>query len=264
MLTYEEASERLQGRNRDRRKLENNTYLERRPQFDDAGEPLEDAFAVRLHATDVVTIYSDGSYVLSSGGWQTVTTKDRMNGYAPVRVSSVNREWFARHWSRGDTWEDRKPEYPFFDGIRFDAAGNVLNAPDWVELEREKKARQDLRKQIRKFAKSTIEKVAAGMAYPDAGDCFFCSMATQTGETLGDSSGNHDHLLSHVEEDYAPASLVARAVREYAGDDSRASLWLGWDGERFAQGFWVSDHVERAIKKYMAARLIAPGEGNGR
>lgn len=37
-----------------------------------------DAIAIRLHATDVVTFYADGSALLNTGGWETVTTGQRM------------------------------------------------------------------------------------------------------------------------------------------------------------------------------------------
>jgi hypothetical protein len=82
-MNYAQAEKLLSGR--DRRKLENNTYLERRG--------LD--FAVRLHSTDVVTIHPDGTYTLRTGGWKTVTTKDRINRYSPVRISQVKFEWFV-------------------------------------------------------------------------------------------------------------------------------------------------------------------------
>lgn len=42
------------------------------------------AFALRYHWTDVVTAYQDGRVVLTSGGWRTSTTKERINRYLPV------------------------------------------------------------------------------------------------------------------------------------------------------------------------------------
>ena len=44
------------------------------------------AFAVRYHNTDVVIIRPDGQYRLNSGGWKTVTTKNRMNMVLPRSV----------------------------------------------------------------------------------------------------------------------------------------------------------------------------------
>lgn len=45
--------------------------------------------AVRLHNTDVVTYHPDGTATIYTGGWLTVTTKDRINAYAPVGAYST-------------------------------------------------------------------------------------------------------------------------------------------------------------------------------
>lgn len=66
------------------RKVQNNTYLEGRINGD---------IAVRLHYTHVVRYRSNGEIILDSGGWQTVTTKARMNTWAPVRVMQRNYVW---------------------------------------------------------------------------------------------------------------------------------------------------------------------------
>jgi hypothetical protein len=83
-MTYANACDKLNGR--DSRKVGNNTYLER---------INSQTVAVRLHSTHVVTFYADGSYTLNSGGWRTVTTKSRINDYAPVRVTQRSGEWFV-------------------------------------------------------------------------------------------------------------------------------------------------------------------------
>jgi hypothetical protein len=76
-MDYQSASEQLTGRCKERRKLGNNTYLVRRS---------ETAIAVLLHSTDIVTFHSNGDIDIYTGGWNTVTTKDRINGYSPVCV----------------------------------------------------------------------------------------------------------------------------------------------------------------------------------
>lgn len=53
-------------------KIGNNTYL---GTVD--GEPR--VIAITLHQTKIVKFYPDGSIVLNNGGWETVTTKDRLN-----------------------------------------------------------------------------------------------------------------------------------------------------------------------------------------
>ena len=65
-------------------KLGHNTYLDRL---------THDSIGVLLHQTYVVVFNRDGSIKLNSGGWQTVTTKDRMNRFSPVSVGAVNWVW---------------------------------------------------------------------------------------------------------------------------------------------------------------------------
>ena len=66
--TFTEARERLAGR--DSRTIANNTRL-----VDLGGEGI----GLRLHSTYVVTFRPNGSLILNTGGWQTATTKDRVN-----------------------------------------------------------------------------------------------------------------------------------------------------------------------------------------
>lgn len=66
-------------------KLENNTYLSQNK----TGE-----FEVILHKTAILTLYPNGAYRLNTGGWQTVTTKARLNEYGPVRINQRQNKWF--------------------------------------------------------------------------------------------------------------------------------------------------------------------------
>ena len=74
MSTYFELDKQLQGRCKESRKLQNNTYAKRR---------CSGQIAIRLHATDILTFHSDGQIEVSTGGWDTVTTRSRMNDYLP-------------------------------------------------------------------------------------------------------------------------------------------------------------------------------------
>jgi len=124
--SYKEAAAILNGR--DRRKLANNTWLERRN-----GEHI----AVRLHQTDVVTYRVDGTTVLDSGGWRTVTTKDRINRFGPqgARVWSDRGEWRIERttttpWLRaGESQTDRGDRSAAFaDGVVIGPRGGVRSA----------------------------------------------------------------------------------------------------------------------------------------
>ena len=64
-----------------------------------------DDYAVRLHYTNVVTIHPNGTYTLRSGGWQTVTTKRRINQFSPVGIYQKDFVWYMPDGSE------------FFDGI---------------------------------------------------------------------------------------------------------------------------------------------------
>jgi len=155
MLFTEAEAMMARSRSGHRRLQGRNTYLESRG---------PDAFAVRLHATDVVTIHRDGTYTLRTNGWFTVTTKDRINGWSPARVYSEDGTWCVWHKSDPKTPPAVKPcrackgtgirhteacepyscrncggtgqrDYGskpmpviFSDGIRVDATGKVLDA----------------------------------------------------------------------------------------------------------------------------------------
>ena len=102
-MNYAQADSQLTGRNRESRKLANNTYLLRRG----------DDIVIRLHHTNIITFLHNGEVVLNTGGWQTVTTKDRMNRFGGVRIYQKNWDWFIRRDS------DIHGEYqPYTDGMR--------------------------------------------------------------------------------------------------------------------------------------------------
>ena len=99
-MTHSEAVSMVRGkRNASRRKVGNNTYA----------EILHDnSVGIMLHSTYVVKIHPDNTYTLQTGGWQTLTTKDRINQYSPVRVYQRNYEWFVTLNGK---------EYPFMEGM---------------------------------------------------------------------------------------------------------------------------------------------------
>jgi len=92
-MNYAEAATLLTGRCKDRRKLQNNTYLERHLErcF---SEGTEYSFTIRLHNTDILRFFADGRVELNTGGWNTVTTRDRLSSYLP-------RPWHV--WSERGT-----------------------------------------------------------------------------------------------------------------------------------------------------------------
>jgi len=108
-MTYKKADSLLQGRCKKSRKLTNNTYLER------DGKDI----CVRLHRTNILRFKPDGRIIVVTGGWETVTTKDRINRYLPgnYRISQHSHVWYWHEgWKRG---------FPFKDGDEIAANGEL-------------------------------------------------------------------------------------------------------------------------------------------
>jgi hypothetical protein len=128
-MNYEAANALLSGRNKGSRKLENNTYLIRVD---------KNTIAVQLHHTNVVTFHKDGRIILRTGGWQTVTTKDRLNNYSPVRVFQRDYEWFVA-FPKADGGYDWK------NAIEFESGMDVRHNP--VAVNRLRQTMKDMAEQ---------------------------------------------------------------------------------------------------------------------
>ncbi|KKK93888.1 hypothetical protein LCGC14_2688360, partial [marine sediment metagenome] len=179
--TFKAADALLTGRCQDGRNIANNTRLERR----------SGSIALRYHATDVVTYHLDGSLTLDSGGWRTTTTKERINWALP-RGLHLRRDkgvWFV-----GSSWFDNG--IPFADGMRIGPRGGITGA----KTDTPSKDRA-IKRRVQAFAQLCAD--ALPLPKPSNGDCWFCYMVTENGQTLGDRSHEADHLDSHMEESYA-------------------------------------------------------------
>jgi hypothetical protein len=224
-MNYQSALEKLAGR--DRRKVGNNTYLEKL----DGG-----AVAVRLHQTNVVTFKPDGATVLNSGGWRTVTTKDRINTYSPVGVWQKKRVWYMTDGAE------------FFDGItiRPDGTHDGKVADDRAT---------DRQKKIKKFAADYTRAFDDGRVdAPSAGDCFYCVMReVDTKKPLGEVTHNTEHLDSHIEESYFVPSLLARALEVFPQSIAcNAYIWGKWQGKEADCFADVGrEQTEKALKRYL-------------
>lgn len=94
-MNYNEALSMVHGKtNRKSRKIGNNTYAE---------IEYDNSVSIRLHGTAVVRFYPNGLVKLNSGGWQTSTTKDRINKYSPVKVYQKKHVWYLED---GTEFED--------------------------------------------------------------------------------------------------------------------------------------------------------------
>jgi hypothetical protein len=85
-VNYQDAAAKLTGRCKESRKLANNTYLKRR---------YHGGIAVQLHSTDILMFHDDGRTEVNTGGWDTVTTRGRINCF-------LNKPWHV-YGERGAT-----------------------------------------------------------------------------------------------------------------------------------------------------------------
>lgn len=189
---------------------------------------------IRLHDTDILVFLPDGSYSVDTGGWRTVTTKDRINKFSRYRV-----------WSDRGTWKTTDAtgnEYVFFDGIRYTPEGKVQNS---AGSGKEEKRIKILKKKIDNYCVE-LKKLDV-FPEPSAGDCWFCSMFERGG------MGSQDHLEEHLNETYIHGSLIYNAMKDAGYRDEGIALMTGWGsakGKPFAK-----DNVHRAVRRYFKRRL---------
>jgi hypothetical protein len=165
-MNYAEAATLLTGRCKDRRKLQNNTYLERRePFYRRTGFSHSDAFAVRLHATDILTFFADGRIGLNTGGWNTVTTRDRLSSYLP-------RPWHV--WSeRGTlvlgTYQDGLQGQVLVNPYAAVRPDGTVDGDSYVEYRERRDAEERVTRRVRSRLRRWVQKARA--LYIDRSGC---------------------------------------------------------------------------------------------
>jgi hypothetical protein len=162
-----------------KRKISNNTYLVIR---EDGG------LGIRLHDTEVIIHYPD-RIVLNTGGWQTVTTKNRMNGFSPALVYSDAGVWMI-------SWHGK--EYAYAENITLFNDGTVKGEGT------NPKAARKFRKSVNQYAKDYAAAFAAGeVSAPNNGDCWNCLFGFDFGAS---------HIENHIAEKYYVPSILKRGA----------------------------------------------------
>lgn len=231
MDNYFAAQTKLNGRQR--RKLENHTYLEVR---------FDGSIAVKLHATDVVTYYPDRT-MLNSGGWRTITTKDRLNKYSPVNIWSECGVWYLKNpeGAKGNMGD----KLVYEDGLTIYGNGAIQGAGKPNPNVNKAKRR------IAAYAKGYAKALAEGkVEAPGPGDCFYCQM---------DGMHGAEHLESHIDESYYVPRLAYRALEAFGGSVcAKDTLYSLTHGSKLRHGYWDGiglKQIEKAIKRYVQRQL---------
>ena len=158
---------------------------------------------IRLHHTDIIIFKTNGSIVFNTGGWQTVTTKERFNRFGKGRFYSDKGIWFYSPGSFDG------PQYAFQDGMTLSRNGKVTKAgPD-------PRKTLNLRKAVRAYAKAYIVALRAGdIPKPNNGDCWGCLKRATDGSH---PMGGKDHIRDHIKEKYYVPSLLVNALGAFGG-----------------------------------------------
>lgn len=243
MNTYSDFDELLHhaghGARLDRKRIANNTWAERRD---------DETIAIRLHQTDIITLNLDGRVTLDSGGWHTVTTKERLNRFAPlVRVYSEKAVWYVRL---------NGADIPYVDGFTYhETTGHIYTSAEaFIEAEIDAISSAAIKRDVKDYldgfgpeqAAQVIEALTTGET---SGDCWFCLLETEDGKPWGDSTGDHEHLRSHIEERYYVPTMVARAYKERGYRNWQAALAID-----LQHGYLTS--TRRNLRRYLLDRLL--------
>ena len=193
MLTYDEARKTLKGR--ETKKLARNTYLREEP----------GRMVIKFWDTDIITIDGTNLYTLNSGGYRTLTTKERFNTFTPARIGQERGLWYV--------YKGRYPEctkLPFADGIQVDSYGEVITGAGNTDMPAiMRKVDRLVSKYIAGYAADVMKN---GLPEGTDGDCWGCLMQDVTGkkpEPMG-----FGHYLSHFEEKYYVPSILFKAMTE--------------------------------------------------
>lgn len=209
---------------RAKRKVGNNTYIETR----------ENGVALRLHSTDILLENGEG-WTVDTGGWRTFTTKARLNDYLPVRIYQQRNVWY---WDTGDLFTEG-------DKVLFDGTVQAQRKAE------EAKGDVKLLRRINAYARLCAE--SAPMPEPGGGDCWYCHMTTEDGDSLGDATKDTGHLESHMTEKYVVPSLVFRALREAGNSDT--VIAGAFRADCGFLGDIAKERVKKSVSKYLRRRF---------
>jgi hypothetical protein len=155
-MTYAEADRQLQGRCKKSRRIARNTYLER--------DAVGTAIYVRLHSTRIITLRADGTVRLCMGGWNTITTKDRLNRFLP-RPWQVwsHASMYGGYVALGQGWQrGAQTVFDSHDVITITPEGEIEGGTDPAEAMKEHRAEVNAQRRERYKERFWILKARRG------------------------------------------------------------------------------------------------------
>ena len=67
---------------------------------------FDDSFYLKLHGNTIAVLHGDGTLMITNAGWQSNTTKERLNGLPNVNIHQKNFVWYLN----GEEWNGRLTE----------------------------------------------------------------------------------------------------------------------------------------------------------
>jgi hypothetical protein len=211
---------------------------------------------VQLHNTVIFSRLPDDTLVLNTGKWKTVTTKDRLNkclnrvtrelGYSHVSIGSINGMWYLY---------DGDNKIPFYDGMRFQLGNYSHLATESISKLNEVKA---LKKKLDAYIKACKEYLNTNKVFPmpNGGDCWYCSMVTTDGKSLGEAVSDTSHLVNHLDESYIFGSLVYNALKDCNAGQYWYSVAFDINQANYSGiEYRINQILCRFIRKYLKKRL---------
>lgn len=214
---------------------------------------------VRLHSTDIIIFKPNGMVLLNSGGWKTVTTKDRLNsfltGHFPGKYVGINQEKGQWYWTvrvrEIDSSYKLVQKVVFTDWMTINPEGlAILSSVIEGEYANEDKINFD--RKLKNYLKMAKEELTTnGIPMPNSGDCWFCLMRDQaTGKPIGDE--DTEHLNSHLDEGYLFGALIYNAL----WDSGRIpNVWML---PGMADESWRIETIINALRRYFKRKLGMP------
>lgn len=185
------------------------------------------AIAIRLYDTDIVVVNKDNSIELYTGGFRTVTTKERINRFIPCTLFQKNHQWYIGSYDNS---------IPFYEGIKLNPNGT---------LKSENKPHPNnsiMKKRILEYIDGFVAQCTKGIELPSGGDCWLCC-----GLSIGDDT---EHLLSHMKEGYYVPRLLFEAIKEHGYN---APLFIELISRRPGTELRI---VRDSLRKYLFKRLL--------
>lgn len=238
------------------------------------------AYAVKLHRTDIITIYPDDVQKLFCNGWETRTTRDRWNAYGAANVMVKNGIQYVkipseyldeRHTREGSSYIDyyNNPEtrvvYSENMLVNSDGRPFKMDSEEHIsDLERHKKkvdrASRNYREELAGYFAGHLDELQPGRIR-DNEHCGGCIKLLE--ETERNESGRH--LWGHVRDGDRKPAIMLKACANHAygmtyqdienvSVEDYENAYMDLQERRTVLGGSINMILERSIKNFLRER----------